>query len=473
MKSSPTKTRITGPLLILVLLIAGGFGYRYSTQKVTAQAQPTTQSMKTKQVRTGSITLATSGSVTLVAGQESNLAFSVSGTVKTLNAAVGDQVKKGQVLAQLDNLEELEANIKNAEQDVLSAQQDLAAFKSNAPANLANAQLQVIKTQEALEKAQSGVVQKDSVRCSEETRAKLLDSYNRAVDKLTALGDGGGSASYYFNTILPQKQRVDQALGTYQACAGFSDYQVASSQASLSLAQAVYQQAQDTLDLLTKNNGLNPIQLATAENKVATAQQALETANDNLAGATLTAPFDGTVLSVEGKTGDAIEVSSKNKAAAFITIADLAHPLLKFNIDETDLTMVAVGEEAIITFDAFPNRSFKGAVIRVDPTLSSNDNGSKVTGLVQMDLSQETDMPAFPKSLSGSVQIIQARVENVLLVPLEALREQSDGTYGVYVSGANGQTLFKPVTVGMMDVASVEIKSGLSASDVVILSEGQ
>ena len=61
-----------------------------------------------------------------------------------------------------------------------------------------------------------------------------------------------------------------------------------------------------------------------------------------------------------------------------------------------------------------------------------------MSGLIQLDLSQETDVPAFPKNLSGSVLIIQAAAENVLLIPVEALHEQSDGTYGVYVVGADG-----------------------------------
>lgn len=458
-------------LILIGLLAGGGFGYRYWNQKTAVQAQSTAQSgYSTRQVRTGSITLAASGSVALVASQESALAFAVSGTVATLDVAVGDAVKKDQVLAQLDNLAELEAAVKTAEQDVLSAQQALAALKSKAPANLANAQLKVISAQEAVTGAQSSVVQKDWERCSTETKNKLLDRYNKAVKQLDALGDGGGHADYYLKVLLPQKNVVDQALGAYQQCAGFTDYQVASTQANLSVAQAQLKLAQDALDTLTKNNGLDPSGLATAENKVATAELDLETAKDNLAGATLKAPFDGTILSVAGKAGDTIEVTAKKKASTFISIADLAHPLLKFSIDETDWGMIAKGEAAKVTFDAFPNRTFSGSVTRVDPAISTNDDTPVVSGLIQLDLSQETDVPAFPKNLSGSVLIIQAAAENVLLIPVEALHEQSDGTYGVYVVGADGQPSLKTVTVGLRDVASAEIKSGLNAGDTVITS---
>jgi HlyD family secretion protein len=483
--SRPKARRVWIPLILVLLIVAGGFAYTYWNQKtvVTAQAQATEKSITTKQVRTGSITLAASGSVTLEASKETALAFTVSGTVANLNVVVGDKVTKDQVLAQLGNLDDLEAEIKSAEQDLVSAQTALAAFKAKAPANLANAQLKVIEAEQAVEDAQGSVVQKDWARCSQTTKDSLLTRYNKAVKQLNGLGDGGGNADYYLNTIEPQKKVVDQALGAYQACAGYTDYQVASSQANLSVAQAALKTAQDNLDTLTENDGLDPMQLATTENKVATAQEAVDTANDNLAGATLKAPFDGTVLSVSGKAGDTIEITSRITSVDFITVSDLAHPLLQFTIDQTDMSMVAAGESTLIIFDAFPNRTFKGTVTRLDPAVASSSGGfagagesssgstsSSVTGLIELDLSQETDVPTFPKSASGSVQIIQADAENVLLIPVEALHQQSDGTYYVYLLNSNGQPVQKSVEIGLQDAASVEIKSGLSATDIVITS---
>ncbi len=469
------KARIIWIAFFLLGLVAGGgFGFTYLNQKTFVQAQATQDSkLTTRQVRTGSITLATSGSVTLVASQETSLAFTVSGTVAELNVAVGDQVTEGQVLAQLDNLEELEVDIQSAEQDLVSAEQELASFKAKAPANLANAQLQMIQAQETLNDAQSSVVSKNTVRCDEDKIDELLTRYNRAVDQLNALGDGGGNADYYLNTILPQKKVVDQALAAYQACSGFTDYQVATSQISLTSAESALKQAQESLDTLIANDGLDPTGLATAENTVSTAQLALDEAKDALKGATLTTPFDGTVLSVSGKVGDAIETTSRVTSVPFITVADLAHPVLDFSIDETDLSLIGVGQTALVTFDAFPERTFTGTVTRVDPELASTMGASAVTGRIQLDLSQETDVPTFPKNLSGSVQIIQASVENVLLIPVEALQKQSDGTYAVSVVSADGAVSLKSVEVGLSNVASVEIKSGLTVDDVVVTGTAQ
>lgn len=468
-------------LILIVLFIAGGSAYIYWNRSTSMQVQAAAQTVKTRAVRTGDIILAASGSVTLVASQEKELVFTVSGTVAELNVAVGDTVTKGQVLAQLDNLEELQADINTAEQDVLSAEQDLAVFKAKAPANLANAQLKVIEAQQAVEEAMGRAVEKETIRCDRETKEKLWARYEAAVMKLEALGDGGGRPEYYLNTLLPQKKVIDQALGAYQSCLAFTDYHVASTQANVLIAQAALNAAQADLDTLKANAGLNPTGLANAENAVASARRTLETAKDNLKGATLIAPFDGTVLSVSGKAGDNIKVTSRNSKVTFITIADLAHPVLEFTIDEMDLGMVEKGKAAEVIFDSFPDHTFYGTVTRVNPALggqsgssdpmaSSGSSTPSISGLIELDLSQETDVPVFPKNLSGSVQIIQSSARGVLLIPVEALHEQNGGTYIVYVMGADGQPALKTVEIGLRDVASVEVVSGLSVGEMIITS---
>ena len=466
MKSSK-KSRWILPALI-VLIIGSVFGYQYWKQENLVLAETPSSGIMTRQARTGSIILAASGSVTLMPSQEQALVFTVSGTVARLNVAVGDTVKEGQVLAQLNNLEALEAEIKNAEQELLFAEQELVVFKAKAPANLANAQLRVIEAQKALADAQNSVVGEGWERCDEATKETLLIRYNRAVDQLNALGDGGGHADYYLNVLLPEKRVVDQALAAYQACAGYTEYQVASTQINLTAAQAQLQQAQEALETLSENDGLDPAGRANAENKAAAAQQALKDAQEDLDGATLTAPFDGTILSIAGKAGDTIEITSRKAAVTFITISDLAHPLLEFSIDETDMDLVAKGKPAEVTFDAFPDRTFTGSVTRVDPTITSTDGVAYVSGLIELDLTDEENIPAFPKNLSGSVQIIQASVDNALLIPREALHQQSDGSYAIYLLGEDGQPVLTLVEIGLRDAASVEIKKGLTADDIVI-----
>jgi multidrug efflux pump subunit AcrA (membrane-fusion protein) len=65
------------------------------------------------------------------------------------------------------------------------------------------------------------------------------------------------------------------------------------------------------------------------------------------------------------------------------------------------------------------------------------------------------------------VEVIGGRAENVLLVPVEALREVSLGQYAVFVLGADGEPELRFVEVGLMDISFAEITSGLEMGDTV------
>jgi HlyD family secretion protein len=453
------------PIFVIILIAAGGLGYFYWKQQSAQAQQSTENTLNTAQVRQGNISISVSGSGTLAAGQENNLGFSTSGTVEKVNVEVGDQVKKGDVLAQLSNVSELQDKVKSAQQDLTSVQQALETLKQNAPSNLANAQLAVVNAQKAVTDAKSKTVQKDWARCDQKTTDAYYYIYTHAKDYLATLGDGGSDHSYYVNVVLPQKNIVAKAKSDYEYCAGYTDYEVSSSQANLLVAQADLQKAQNTLETLTKNNGIDPVELATAENKVSSAQLNEETAKSTLAGATLTAPFDGTILSVAGSEGDSFA------AGTFITIADLSNPKVNFSVDEADMDKVAVGQNANVVFDALSGKTFQGKVTRLDPALSTSGNYKVATGVIQLELNQDAESASVNakllKGLSGTVTLFQASADNVLLVPIQALRDLGDGSYSVFTVGSDGQLQMKVVEVGLKDDTYAEIKSGLNEGDIV------
>jgi len=454
------KSRRIWLLLLLALLAAGSAGgYYYWLQRSAVTVQSSVETVRTSQVRNGSITISASGSGTLVAGQESQLTFSVSGTIAEVLVQVGDQVQQGQVLARLGDLDDLQAGVSTAEQNLISAQQSLETLKENAPARLANAHLAVTAAEKTLISAKAKVVTKDMARCDQETIDAYFQKYAFAQQQLEKLQEAGGDASYYLSTIVPQKKVVGQAYNAYKYCAGYVDYEIRASQASYNLAEAQLKQAQSTLDTLTANGGIDPLELATAENTISSAQVALEQAKKKLAGTAITAPYDGTILSVAGQAGDTAETG------AFITLADLARPQVEFSVDENDLEKLALGQKAHVTFDALPGSDFGGTVIRIYPALVSSGGYQVVKGLIQLDL--EVGAATLPKGLNGSVELIQATAEDVLLVPQQAVRDLGDGSYAVFVVGADGNPKMRVVEVGLMDAASAEIKSGLAMGDVV------
>ncbi len=213
---------------------------------------------------------------------------------------------------------------------------------------------------------------------------------------------------------------------------------------------------------MQKNNGLDPTTLATDQNSVDNAQVTLDEAKTTLAGATLTAPFDGVILTVAGQVGYTAATDT-----AFITMADLNNPKIDFVVDETDMDKVAIGEEATITFDAIEDKTFTGKVTQIDPQLQTSSGYQVIEGLIQLDLSKETTQPDFMAGLNASVKVIQAEAKDVLLVPVEAVRDLGDGSYGVFVLDSLGQPKLQVVTVGLKDVTNAEIKSGLKEGDVV------
>ncbi|MBE3144208.1 MAG: efflux RND transporter periplasmic adaptor subunit [Planctomycetes bacterium] len=455
--------RILIPLALILVLTGGGFGYYYWNQGSTkANAAAATPSYKTAQVKRGNIIISASGTGSVVAMQQVNLGFSTSGTVASANVQVGDQVKEGQVLAVLTGLDVLQGNVNSAKLDLATAQQALATLQQNAPFNLANAQIALTNAQKAYTNAQSAVVTKGMPRCNSDTTAVDYQNYLNAKKALDSLGNANNDPTSidYITFIAPAKLKVAQTYGIYMWCLGYTDYEINSSSGTLALTKAQLQQAQTNLDALQKNNGLDPLALAQAENAVSTAQMALTKAQQTLDGATLKAPFAGVVMSIAGQAGDTAGTGT------FITIADLAHPQVSFYIDETDMDKLAIGEETQVVFDAIPNKTFTGKVVRIYPNLVTVSNYQAIQALAQLDLSAEATPPTLPVGLNGSVDVIGAKAENVLLVPVEALRDLGNGSYSVFVV-KNGQPQLKVVTVGLMDAANAEIKTGVNLGDVV------
>jgi HlyD family secretion protein len=465
MFTNKKRLKIRKPILIILVVVialaSAGVGYtlwRQSSQKTVAAEKA---SYYTTQVRRGDLTLSAAGSGTLVAGKTANLAFPISGKVETLNVQVGDLVTEGQEMAELQDLSSLQASLKSAELDLKVAKTALEDLKNNKGSTLATAQITLADAKKALDDAKAGKIVEGMERCDHETTTAYYDVYTRAKDNLDALGDGGGSQDYYLNVILPAKNKVAQAYTTYTYCAGFTDYEIESSQATLTLAQADVKEAEVTLKTLQETGGLDQDSLAEAENKVANAQSAYDEAQKNLDNATLVAPFDGTVQSVTGLAGDEVDTDT------FISIVDLVHPRIEFAVDETDMDQVVVGNTAQVVFDAYPDDIFTGTVTQVNPALTEVSGYQVLQGVIEMDLSDASTTYRFLNGMNATVEIIGGETKNAMLVPVEAVHDLGDDQYAVFVVGRDGKPRLQVVEVGLMDATYVEIKSGLSMGDVV------
>jgi len=451
------KKTVWIPLVIILLAIGGG-GYYYASRISAKQAsQATDTTVHTAVARQGEIVITASGAGQVVPASEINLGFDDSGTLIKLSVKVGDKVKTGDVLATLqtkDTPESIQADIANAELAVTKAQNALDDLYANAEISRTSALNDIATYAQAVRDAQ---YQLDNY-----TIPSVLQGMDaiEGLDKMKKELDAARAAfePYKYqaqdNTLRNQLlEALNIAQTNYNSAVKRLDYeyQLEVAQANLEKARSQYEAYKD---------GPAPGELAEAEDELATAQAQLELAKKTQSIIDLVAPMDGEVLAVDANVGEYVGTSP------IITLADLNQVVLEVSLDETDLDKVAPGYPAEVIFDALPDQTFSGKVISVDPSLQVVSNVYTIKALVQLDKKNPGSNLKLPIGLNASVDIVAGRAENAVLIPVEALRQIAPGEYAVFVV-ENGELRLQPVTIGLQDLTSVQILSGIQAGAVV------
>jgi len=376
---------------------------------------------------------------------------------------VGDQVQEDDILARLET-DKLERAVAEADVKVQLAQLELSDVHDGpSDAELANARAALRDAQVELELAQNAYENTfDSNRDAAVDRAKVnFDWYvGYYQEKKSEYEEGHLSQSdhdHAMNTMISAEGRLDTAIN--QALA-----EEAQAENRVDQAQNAVHQAWESLQLLQSEPVTDT--LVRAELEVDQALMAREKALANLEAAQLYAPFDGTVMDVAATVGEQVGTNT-----SILTLAGLEEPLVRFWVEETDLNSVAVGNPVNVVFEALPDDTFAGEIVRVDPVLVTVDGTPAVQAWARLDLSpQEVNLLS---GMTVEVEIVAAEARNVLLVPVEALREMSPGQYAVFVVGPDGELEMHSVVVGLMDFTNAEILDGLELGDVVSVGEAQ
>ncbi|HEX7309321.1 efflux RND transporter periplasmic adaptor subunit [Lentzea sp.] len=205
------------------------------------------------------------------------------------------------------------------------------------------------------------------------------------------------------------------------------------------------------------------------------AQLALQQAEDTLAATTLTAPGDGTITSVTGSVGQKVasggtssnssssSTSSTTTTSGFVVVTDLKNLVLKANVSESDVSKLKGDQAATVTVNAMQSTPVQAKVAQVDLTPTTANN------VVQYGVTLTLTQPpaGLRPGQSASVEITVAGATGVLAVPAAAV-QTVNGASSVQVM-ENGAETRKTVEVGVRGDQYVEIKSGLSAGDEVVL----
>ncbi|MFW6136218.1 MAG: efflux RND transporter periplasmic adaptor subunit, partial [Chloroflexota bacterium] len=146
-------------------------------------------------------------------------------------------------------------------------------------------------------------------------------------------------------------------------------------------------------------------------------------------------------------------------------LANLRQPLLRFWLEQSDMGRVALGNQVNVVFDALPDTTLTGTVVRVDPVLVTVSGTPAVQAMARLFLDDQ-DI-ALLSGMTADVEVIAAQARDVLLVPVEALEEAEGDRYVATVVIADGELQQREVEVGLMDALNAEVLSGLEFGETV------
>jgi HlyD family secretion protein len=371
-----------------------------------------------------------------------NIGANAFGKITHLFVKEGDRVKKGQMLAQLENVQ--------SAADVNATQATLQASQTDAVAADA-----AIKTAEA-----------DLVRAkSDAERAKL---------------DWTRAQGLYKDALIAKSEYDSQNAAFRTANAGLS-------QAEARLAQSIAQKD-------------------SADRHIGSVKANLTRACDVLQKTTYAAPYDGTITNLPVREGETVVIGIQNSpGSTLMTLADMAIITAEVRVDETDIVNVKLGQSAEVSIDAIPKKTFKAVVTEIGNNAIVRSTGVSTSQQVAAseeakDFKVVVTLQDPPQNLrpglSATAKITTASRANVLTIPIQALTVRTkedlekkssgetvqaaapagdsktaarnkDEMQGVFVLHAQ-KVDFVPVDTGVAGTTDIEITKGLKDGDEIV-----
>ncbi|MGE5262084.1 MAG: HlyD family secretion protein [Acidobacteriota bacterium] len=287
----------------------------------------------------------------VVPARSAALSFQTGGIITQVAVVLGDKVEAGKMLAQLDT-RQLELQLAQSEANLASAQARLNQLKRGpTPEDLAAAQQNVASAQAAYD---------NLVKPAPGDIVELKTNVDKAqvlVSQATAAYDAVGGDSNPYSGMLPQRAQVQSAWLDYQRALTAYDTRMKPSNAQIQQALAT---------IATSKNLLAKLQptaddLAAAQANVNAAQAGRDLVAEQIKNGKLTAPFAGTVTTLDLKSGEFV--------AAGAPVLRLADPS-NFQVETTDLTELNIvsvreGDAVTVSFDAIPNMELPGKVKQI------------------------------------------------------------------------------------------------------------
>lgn len=471
--------RILTVSVLALAVVVGGVWYflRGKLQGTGKTAAAAASFIRTATLQKGTLSDTVSATGTVESANVSSVTTTLNYAVKSVSVQVGDQVQAGDVICVLDtsSIEEqiekkqtaLEKTKETAQKAVTSAQEtydDALTASTSQETVLSNAQTALSAAQTALEKAKTYV-------------AALQTAYDNALAASNAAGDAYATAlngctatvhepdctcTFDANGVLTASDPNCQAT-THDGHKGCTCWDEAAAYAA---AQNTLRDAQQQLDtaktacnydalektyndaLNTKNQARSKLDelentVEQAKDKLTEAKEQLtdastsddlEDLNDQLAECTLTAQSAGTVTALNATVGSITQGS-------LATIQDTDNLLVSFTVHDYDIDSVKLGQSVLITTDA-SDTQVSGVVSMISPTASTD-------GTFAVECTVDGGSNGLYIGMSASVEIVLSSVDDVYIVPYDAVGTDENGNSVIYklVSGTGTDAVFEPVVV--------------------------
>lgn len=414
-------------ILIGLVVATGGGGAAWWKMSASAALEEAEGAVETARSELGSIRQSVECTGRVVSNLDVEIKCKASGEIIGLPVDVSDRVAKGDLLMELDPVDQLR-NLQQSEASLAASQARLAQARANLTA-----------------------AERDLVASGARAQASVLSGEARAKD--------AAAKAQRDEQLLAQKHISVEEAETSRTTLLESQANLRSAQAEISSVDAQRAQLEATRQ---------DIQLA--EVQIQSDQAALELAKQRLTETKVLSPIDGVVSTRAVQIGQIISsgISNVGGGTAVMTVSDLSRMFVLASVDESDIGSVTLGQTTLVTVDAYSGETFEGQVQRI--ANKGTNTANVVTFEVKIEVTSENKTVLKPE-MTANVEIVTAEAENVVTVPIRALARKGTEKFVTRVTSP-GDTETVPVETGASDGVSIEVKSGLKDGEEVVLVRG-
>ena len=408
-----------GIVIAVVICLIAGIVY-YKKSNATNTEMPTM--VNTASVQKGDIKESISLRAALEGTESAEIVSRLHYEVLQLNVKEGDRVKRGQVLAVLDS-DTLKEEIKRAEDQLALAKVESSEASSRSAQNveLAKAQLEdKLKDQQtAYEKA---VLDRDEIK--------------RKYDNIKTLVDAGIETEEALKEIQNTYDAAQQAVDSYTV----EDGKVVATAADLKSIE---------------NSGDNSA--GSRAKSIAMLQTELNNKRKDLEECQIVSPIDGTITRVNIKLGRFADDTDDDKPMFVVENIDQLE--MDILVSEYDIGKIEIGQTATITADILKGETVEGIVDRISPT--GEEKASSTERVIPTTVRITGDTKGLIAGINAKAEILISESNDTLILPLECLQQNEDGTISVLRVNSENKIEVIPVTTGVENDLNVEVFSDM------------